>query len=161
MIRRGPEPRSLQRNGLARIVHHRDAHEVLVPDDASRRIEVDPPDREQGLDPSVGLPAGNTGVVIIIVVGKMEISGHEPRSDASVRKRRYHEHGESRQLPLAEIQSLNRVLGTFLVPSLVLEGPPDGLRHVDEKLVRVGRSVRAQELGGPQIDAGVLGIAAR
>ena len=80
MVRRAPDPRTLQRNCLARIVHDRDAHEVLVPDHAARRIEVDPTGAGNiGLDPSMGVATGDT---VVIVIGKMQISGHEPRSDA-------------------------------------------------------------------------------
>jgi hypothetical protein len=42
MIRRGPEPCALQGDRLARVMRHRDADEVLISHEASRRVEVDP-----------------------------------------------------------------------------------------------------------------------
>ena len=64
--------------------------------------------------------------------------------------RRDHEHRQVATAPAPELQGTDRILGTLLVPRHVLEGPSDGLRHVDEKLVGVGRSVLAEE-----IDTGV------
>ena len=65
MVRCGSDPRALQRNGLARLVHDRDAHEVLIPDHAARRIEVDPT-RAGNIDlyPGMSVASGDTVVVI-------------------------------------------------------------------------------------------------
>ena len=46
-------------------------------------------------------------------------------------------------------------MGTLLMPRHVLEGPLDGLRHVDEKLSCVGRSVLSEKPGHPAIEHGV------
>ena len=85
----------------------------------------------------------------------MQISGNEPRGDSKRAQRRDHEHRKVATAPARELQGPDRVLDTLLVPRHVLEGPLDGLRHVDEKLVGVGRSVLAEERGGPAIEPGV------
>src|SRR4029077_5431545 len=54
--------------------------------------------------------------------------------------------------PAPELQGLYRILGSLLVPRHVLEVLVDGPRQADEKLASVGRSVLAQELGGPAIE---------
>jgi hypothetical protein len=65
MVRCGSDPRALQRNGLARLVHDRDAHEVLIPDHAARRIEVDPTRAGNiDLDPGMSIAPSDTVVVI-------------------------------------------------------------------------------------------------
>ena len=43
------------------------------------------------------------------------------------------------------------------MPCHVLEGPVNGLRHIDEKLAGVGRSVHPEERCGPAIEIGVWG----
>jgi hypothetical protein len=40
MIFRRPDPPVLQRNRLARLAYDRDAHEILICDQAARRIEI-------------------------------------------------------------------------------------------------------------------------
>jgi len=83
----------------------------------------------------VGVAAGDT---IVVIIGKMQISGDEPRRDSKRAQRRDHEHRKIATTPARELQRLDRILGTLLVPRHVLEGPLDGLRHVDEKLAGVG-----------------------
>ena len=102
----------------------------------------------------MGVTAGDTltVIIVIIVVGKMHISGYEPRGDSKRAHRRDHEHRQVATAPAPELQGPDRILGTLLVPRHVFEGPSDDLRHVDEKLVGVGRSVLAEETGGPAID---------
>src|SRR4029077_601982 len=76
MVRRGAEPRTSQRDRLARLAHDRYAHEVLIPDHAARRVEVDPAGAwNVDLHPSMCVAAGDIGVVVIV---KMQISGNEP-----------------------------------------------------------------------------------
>jgi hypothetical protein len=61
MVARGPDPRALQWNRLARFVHDRNSHEVLISDHAARRIEVDPArPRNTDLNPCMGVAAGDT-----------------------------------------------------------------------------------------------------
>src|ERR1700722_16308833 len=151
VIRSGAEPRALQRNGLARVMRDRDADEFFIADDASRRIEVDPARaRNIDLDPGVGIAAG--GTIVVIIIGQMQISGHEASSDAAGAQRRYHEHGKVTTTAAAEIERADGRLDTLLVPRDVLEGPLDGPRHVAEQLVRVGRAVFAEERSAPAID---------
>ncbi len=161
MIRRVPEPRALQRDRLARVVRDRDADEVPIPDDAARRIEVDPAGSGNvDLDPGVGVAAGITIVVVIVVWAKCTISGNEPRGDAARAQCSDHEHCEVATTPAPEIEGADRILDPLLVPRDVLERPSDGLRHVDEQVVRVGGSVFAEEARAPAIEFGVRGPAA-
>ena len=156
MVRRGPDPSSLQRNRLLRLVHNRDAHQVLIPDHAARGIEVDPAGAgDVDLDPGMGVAPRDAVVVVVIV--KMQISGNEPRGDSKRAQRRDHERRKVATAPAGELQGPDRVLNSLLMSRHMLEGPVDGLRHIDEKLIGVGRSVLAQERGGPAIEPGVLG----
>src|SRR6516162_998227 len=135
MVRRGPNPRALQRNRLARLVHDRDTHEVLIPDHAARRIEVDPARAGNiDLDPGMGVAARDT----VVVISKVQISGHEPRGDSKRSQRRDHEHRKVATTAARELQGPDRVLNSLLVPRYVLEGSLDSLRHVDEKVAGVG-----------------------
>src|ERR1700720_4873211 len=131
MVRRGPDPRTLQRNRLARLVRDCDTHEVLIPDHATRRIEVDPARAGKiDLDPGMGVATGDT---VVVVIGKMKISGHEPSGDPKRSQRRDHEHCKVATTPARELQGPDRVLDSLLMPRHMLEGPLDGLRHVDKK----------------------------
>src|SRR5580704_3213523 len=155
VIRRGPEPCALQRNGLARMMRNRDADELFIADAAARRIEIDPARTGNvDLDPGVGVAAGST-IVVVIIIGQMQISGHEASGNAAGAKRRYHQHGEVTTTAAAEIERADGRLDTLLVPRDVLEGPLDGPRHVAEQLVRVGRAVFAEERSAPAIDRGM------
>ena len=79
MVRRGSDPCPLQGNRLARLVRDRDAHEVPIPHHAARRIEVDPARAGNvDLDPCMCVAAGDK---IVAVIGKVQISGHKPRSE--------------------------------------------------------------------------------
>jgi hypothetical protein len=99
---------------MARIMRHRDAHEVLIPDHAARRIEVDPTGAGNiGLDPGMGVAAGET---VVVVIGKMQISGHEPRSKSKRAQRCNHEPRKVATTPVRELQGLDRVLDSLLVP---------------------------------------------
>jgi hypothetical protein len=69
---------------------------------------------------------------VVDVIGKMQISGHKPRGDSKRAQRCNHEHRKVATTPAREGEGPDRVLDTFLVPRHVLEGPLDGLRHVDE-----------------------------
>jgi predicted N-formylglutamate amidohydrolase len=138
-------------------VHDRDAHEVLISDHAARRIEVDPARAGNvDLNPGMGVAAGDT-VVVVIVIGKMQISGYEPRGDPKRAQSRNHEHRKVATASAREFQGPDRILSSFLVPRHMLECAPDRLRHVDEKRAGVGRSVAAEEPGGPAIEFGGRG----
>src|SRR5580700_3181201 len=151
VIRRGPEPRALQRYRLARVMRDRHADEFFIADAASRRIEVDPARAgDVDLDPGVGVAAG--GTIVVVIIGQMQISGHETSGNAAGAQRRYHEHGEVTTTAAAEIERADRRLDTLLVPRDVLEGPLDDPRHVAEQLVRVGRAIVAEERSAPAID---------
>jgi hypothetical protein len=156
MIRRGPEPCALQRDRLARVMRDRDADEVLISHDASRRVEVNPA-RTGNVDlhPGAGVAAGD--IVVVIIVGQMHISRDEPRGNSARAKRRYHKHGEVTTTATPEIERPNRSLDSLLVPRYVLEGPPDGPRHVAEQLMSVGRAISAEERGAPAINRGMRG----
>src|SRR5580692_83726 len=133
----------------------RDADEFFIADAAARRIEVDPARAwNVDLDPGVGVAAGNM-IVVIVIVGQMQISGHEASGNAAGAKRRYHQHGEITTTAAGEIERTDGRLDTLLVPRDVLEGPPDGPRHVAEQRVGIGRAVVAQEPGAPVIDRGM------
>ena len=133
----------------------RDADEFFIADAAARRIEVDPARSwNVDLDPGVGIAAGNMFVVIVII-GQMQISGHEASGNAAGAKCRYHQHGEITTTAAADIERADGRLDTLLVPRDVLEGPPDGPRHVAEQRVGVGRAVVAEERGAPVIDRGM------
>src|SRR5450432_2926445 len=55
MVGRGPNPCALQGDRLTRLAYDRDAHKVLIPDHAARRIKVDPARaRNIDLDPGMG-----------------------------------------------------------------------------------------------------------
>ena len=156
MIRRGPEPCALQGDRLARVMRHRDADEVLISHDASRRVEVDPArTRNVDLHPGVGVAAGD--IVVVIIAGQMHVSRDEPRGNSARAKRGYHQHGEVTTTAAPEIECPGRSLGALLVPRYVFDGPPDGPRHVDEQLVGVGRSIFAEEHGAPAINRGMRG----
>src|SRR5580704_17875332 len=153
VIRRGAEPCALQRNRLARVMRDRDADEFFIADAAARRIEVDPARAwNVDLDPGMGVAAGGT---VVVIIGQMQISGHEPSGNAARAQRRYHEHGEVTTTAAAEIERADRRLDALLVPRYVLEGPPDGPRHGAEQFVRVGRAVVAEERSAPAIDRGM------
>src|SRR5579862_455005 len=133
----------------------RDADEFFIADAASRRIEVDPARTwNVDLDPGVGVAAGGT-IVVIIVIGQMQISGHEASGNAAAAKRRYHKHGEVTTTAAAEIERADRRLDALFVTRCVLEGPPDGSRHVAEQRVRGGRAIVAEERSAPAIDRGM------
>src|ERR1700719_282468 len=94
----------------------RDADEFFIADATSRRIEVDPARTGNvNLDPGVGVAAGNM-IVVIVIIGQMQISGHEASGNAAGAKRRYHEHGEITTTAAAEIERTDGRLDTFLVP---------------------------------------------
>src|ERR1700722_14449782 len=154
MIRRSSEPRTLQRNRLARVMRDRDADEVFIAHDASRWIEVDPAwTGNIDLNPGMGFAAG--GTIVVVIIGQMEISGHEPRGNSARAKRRYHKHGEVTATAASEIKRADRILDTLLVPRYVLEGPHDGPCHVAEQLVSVGRAIFAEEHSAPAINLGM------
>ena len=92
------------------------------------------------------------GDKIVAVIGKVQISGHKPRSDSKRAERRDHEHRKIPTTPTHELQGLGRVLDSFFVPRRVPEGPVDGLRHIDQKVAGVGRPVRTEEARGPVIE---------
>jgi len=150
VIRCSSYPRALQGNRLARLLDDRDAHEILIPHPAARRIEVDPA-RAGNVDlyPGVGVAAGDKTNAVI---GKVQISGNKPRTQSKRAERRDHEHGKIPTTPAHEYEGLDWVLDTFVVPRHVLEGPVDSLRHVDEKVASVRRSVRTEEARGPVIE---------
>src|SRR5580704_8005493 len=155
IIGRSPEPCALQRNCLARVMRDRDADQFFIADTAARRIEVDPTRTGNvDLDPGVGVAAGGK-IVVVIIIGQMQISGHEASGNAAGAKRRYHKHGEVAATAAAEIERADGRLGALLVPRYVLEGPPDGPRHGPEQLVRIGGAVVAEERGAPVIDRGM------
>src|SRR5580704_4969410 len=134
----------------------RDADEFFIADAAARRIEVDPASAwNANLDPGMGIAAGDTIVVIIIIVGQMQISGHKASGNAAAAQCRYHEHSEITTTATAEIERADRKLDTLFVTRYVLEGPPDGPRHGAEQLVRVGRAIVAEERSAPAINCGV------
>jgi hypothetical protein len=69
MVGRGPDPRALQRDRLARLAHDRNPHEVLIPDNAARWIEVHPAwSGNIDLNPGMCISARET--IVIIVIGK-------------------------------------------------------------------------------------------
>jgi hypothetical protein len=155
MIRRGPKPCALQRDRFARVVRDRDADEVLISHDASRRIEVDPAwTGNVDLDPGVSVAAGSA---VVVVIGQMHISGYEPRGNSAQAQRGYHQHCEVTTTAAPEIECPDRSLDALLVPRYVFDGPPDGPRHVDEQLVSVGRSVFAEEHRAPAINRAMRG----
>ena len=79
MVRRGSDPRALQGNRRVWIMHDRDAHQVLIPDHAARRIEVDPAEAgDIDLDPGMGMASGDT---VVVLVAEMQISGHKARGE--------------------------------------------------------------------------------
>src|SRR6476660_7371290 len=150
MVRRGAEPRTSQRDRLARLAHDRNAHEVLIPDHAARWIEVDPAGAwNVDLHPSMCVAAGD---IVVVVIAKMQISGNEPRGDSKRAQRRNHEHGKVATTTAPQLQGLSWTLCSLLVSRHMLEGPPDGLRHVDKKLASVGRPVVPEEPGSPAIE---------
>src|SRR5580704_7224073 len=154
VIRRGAVPGALQRNCLARVMRDRDADELFIADAASRRIEVDPARTGNvDLDPGVGVAAG--GTIVVVVIGQMQISGHEASGDAAAAKRGYHQHGEVTTTAAAEIERADGRLDALLVPRYVLEGLPDGPRHGAEQFVRVGGAIFAGERSAPAIDRGM------
>jgi hypothetical protein len=67
MIRCQTIPIALQRDSFARAKHHRDTDKVLISDDATRGIEIDPAGTGNvGLNPSVGVASGQSIPVIIL-----------------------------------------------------------------------------------------------
>jgi hypothetical protein len=69
MVRCGPNPRALQRDRLTRLARDRQAHKVLIPNRAARRIKVDPAwAGNVDLDPSMGVAASNSVVVVIVKI---------------------------------------------------------------------------------------------
>src|SRR5580700_5036953 len=136
------------------MMRDRDADEFFIADAASRRIEVDPARTGNvDLDPGMGVAAG--GTIVVVIIGQMQISGHEASGNAAAAKRRYHEHGKVTTTAAAKIERADGRLDTLLVPRDVLEGPPDGPRHVAEQRVRVGGAVVAEERSTPAIDRGM------
>src|SRR3981081_3091030 len=77
--RRGPDPGALQRYRPARLSHHGDAHEILIPDRAAGRVEIDPAwAGKVDLDPRMGVASG---VTVVVIVGKVQVAGHEARGE--------------------------------------------------------------------------------
>jgi hypothetical protein len=114
-------------------VYDRDAHEILIPDRTARWIEVGPAwAGNVGLDPGMAVAAGDA--IIIVVIGKTQISGHEPRGYSKRAQCRDQEHCEVAATPAPELQGLDWILDALLVARHVSESRLDGLRHVDEKL---------------------------
>ena len=155
MIRRGAEPRALQRNSLARVMRDRDADEVFISHAAARWIEVDPAGTgNKDLDPGMSV-AASSAFVVIVVIGQMQIPGYEPRGNSACAKRCYHEDGEITTTAAAEIERTDGSLDTLLVPRHVLESPPDGPRHVAQQIVNVGGAIFAEEHSAPVINRGM------
>src|SRR5260370_34384171 len=148
MVRCRPNPRALQRDRLTRLAHDRHAHKVLIPNRAARWIKVYPARAwNVDLDPSMGVAARDSVVVV-----KIQIAGNEPRGDSKRAQCRDHEHRKVATTPAPELQGLYRILRSLLVSRHVLEVLIDGLRQVDEQLASIGRSVLAEEFGGPRIE---------
>ena len=132
-------------------MHDRDPHQVLIADHAARRIEVDPARAgDIDLDPGMGIAPGDTS------------SSSSPRcrypdtnraANPSDRSAEIMSTARSRQLPLASSRVRTGSWTPFSCRATCLKVRSDGLRHVDEKLVGVGRSVLPEERGGPAIDA--------
>src|ERR1700730_13153978 len=132
----------------------RDADEFFIADATSRRIEVDPARTGNvDLNPGMGVAAG--GTIAVVIIGQMQISGHEASGDAAAAKRCYHQHGEVTTTAAAEIERADGRLDALLVPRYVLEGLPDGPRHGAEQFVRVGGAIFAGERSAPAIDRGM------
>ena len=95
VIRRAPIPCPLQRNCVARVLHDRDADEVLVSRNTRRRIEVDPARTwNVSLDPSVGITTSNLMRVFVLLLGQMHVTRNKPRRNSARAQRRDHQHRE-------------------------------------------------------------------
>src|SRR3954464_854647 len=78
IVRRGPDPGALQRYRPARLSYHRDAHQILVSDHAAGRVAIDPAWAGKiDLEPGMGVAPG----VTVVIVSKMQVSGHEPHGE--------------------------------------------------------------------------------
>ena len=83
-------------------MHDRNAHEVLIPDHAGRRIEVDPAGAwNVDLDPGMGVAADCT---VVDVIGKMQISDTNRAAIPSERSAAIMSTARSRQLPRARVR---------------------------------------------------------
>ena len=152
MVRRRSDPRALQGNCLARVMHDRDAHQILIPDHAARRVEVYPARAgDIDLDPGMGIRPVT------------QLSSSSPRCRYPDTKRAANP-SERRAEIMNTARSRNsrwRSPGSAPVlerPSCAGEharGLLQGPRHVDQKLVGVGRSVLLEECCGPTIDLGM------
>src|ERR1700683_2348596 len=106
-------------------------------------MEVDPARAGNvDLDPGMGVAAGDKSIAVI---GKVQISGNKPRTESKRAERRDHEHCKITTTTAHDSEGLDWVLDSFVVPWQVPEGSVDGLRHVDEKVASVRRSVRTQK----------------
>ena len=95
VIRRASIPCPLQRNCVARVLHGRDADEVLVSHNTRRRIEVDPARTwNVSLDPSVGVTTSNLMLVFVLLFGQMQVTRNKPRRNSARAQRRHHQHRE-------------------------------------------------------------------
>ena len=94
---------------------------------------------------------------VVVVIGKMQISGNEPSGYSKRAQRCDHEHRKVPTASAPKLQGPDWIPGPLLMPGDVFEGPPDGLGHVDKKLVGVGRSVLAEEPASPTIEFGGRG----
>ena len=102
----------------------------------------------------MGVAADST---VVVIIGQMQIAGHEPGGNSARAERRYHKHGEVTATAAPDLERPGRSLDSLLVPRDVLEALPDGPRHVAEQIVSVGGAILTEERGAPEVDRGMRG----
>ena len=118
MIRGAAVPAALQGNSIARVLDDGDADEVLVADNAGRRIEIDPARTGYvNLNPGVGIAAGYLILIVVIIViirvGQVHVAGNKPRGDAPPAQGRDHQRRQIATRTAAESQRAERILNSL------------------------------------------------
>jgi hypothetical protein len=140
----------VERYGLARIAHYRDANKVAIADNSAAGVEINPAGSGQiDLSPGMGVAAAT------VVAGDVQIPGDEARCHPEGTGGIDHQHGKVATAPASECQSLERGLNALLVPSCVPEGPSNAMGEVDQKLARIGRPIPVQKCSSPSLDLAI------
>jgi hypothetical protein len=98
----------VERYGLARIAHHRDANKVAIADNSAAWVEINPAGSGQiDLSPGMGVAAAG------LVIGDVQISRDEARGHPEGTGGIDHQHGKVATAPASECQSLERGLNAL------------------------------------------------
>jgi len=157
-IRRKAGPGAGDRHRLPRIAGHGHADQIVVADDAVRRVELDPAgSRQINAQPGVSGAAADPPAFVNPAFVNIEIAGYEMRGEPEGAHSFHHQHGEIAAAAAAQPQGPDRVLDTAFLTFDICQVLPDRIGHRCKQFRRIGAAIMAQELPRPLVDF-VLGI---